>query len=66
MQTKHLCALIHIWTKGGVGAMKPVQALQLNSFTVRSKPVLLLWLIHVIAVLCVLCFRVRLLIDALW
>ena len=25
MQTKHLCVLIHIWTKGGVGAVKPVR-----------------------------------------
>ena len=24
MQTKHLCVLIHICTKGGVGAVKPV------------------------------------------
>ena len=25
MQTKHLCVLIHIWTKGEVGAVKPVK-----------------------------------------
>ena len=24
MQTKHLCGLIHIWTKGDVDAVKPV------------------------------------------
>ena len=24
MQTKHLCVLIHIWTKGEVGALKLV------------------------------------------
>ena len=28
MQTKYLCVLIHIWIKGEVGAVKPVQALQ--------------------------------------
>ena len=53
MQTKHLCVLIHIWTKGEVGA-------QLNWFkpsskyyncTDRSKAVLLLWIIYVISVL---------------
>ena len=35
-------------------------------FTDRSKAVLLLWIIYVIAVFFLLCFRVRLLIDALW
>ena len=35
-------------------------------FTDRSKAVLLLWTIHVISVLCLLCFRARLFIDALW
>ena len=48
MQTKHLCVLIHIWTKGEVGA-------PLNRFkpfvTDRSKAVLLLWIINVISVL---------------
>ena len=34
-------------------------------FTDRSKAVLLLWIIHVISVLCLLCFRARLFIDAL-
>ena len=24
MQTKHICVLNHIWTKGEVGAVKPV------------------------------------------
>ena len=28
--------------------------------------VLLLWIIHVISVMCLLCFRARLFIDALW
>ena len=37
-----------------------------NIFTDRSKVVLLLWIIHVISGLCLLCFRVRLFIDALW
>ena len=30
MQTKHLCVFIHIWTKGEVGTVTPVKALQLN------------------------------------
>ena len=34
-------------------------------FTDRSKAVLLLWIIYVISVLFLLCFRARLLIDAL-
>ena len=34
-------------------------------FTDRSKAVLLLWTIYVISV-CLLCFRARLFIDALW
>ena len=35
-------------------------------FTDRFEAVLLLWIIHVISVLCLLCFRARLFIDALW
>ena len=35
-------------------------------FTDRSKAVLLLWIIHVISVFVLLCFRARLFIDALW
>ena len=35
-------------------------------FTDRSKAVLLLWIIYVISVLFLLCFRARLFIDALW
>ena len=46
--------------------MKPVYALQQYIFTDRSKAVLLLWIICVISVLFLLCFRVRLFIDALW
>ena len=34
--------------------------------TDRSKAVLLLWIFHAISVLCLLCFRARLFIDALW
>ena len=34
--------------------------------TDSSKAVLLSWIIHVISVLCVLCFHARLFIDALW
>ena len=50
MQTKHLCVLFHIRTKGD-GTVKLVYALQLNSFADRSKAVLLLWIIF-----CYLCF----------
>ena len=57
MQIKHLCVLIHILTKGEVGAVKSVKA-QLNNFTDRSKAVLLLWIICVITVLCLSRFRV--------
>ena len=37
-----------------------------NSFADRSRAVLLLWIIYVISVLFLLCFRARLFIDALW
>ena len=37
-----------------------------NIFTDRSMGVLLLWIIHGISVLFLLCFCARLLIDALW
>ena len=37
-----------------------------NIFTDRSKAVLLLWIIYVITVLFLSCFRARLYIDALW
>ena len=46
MQTKHLCVLIHIRTKGEVGTAKLVWGLQEKYFfTDRSKAVLLLWII---------------------
>ena len=32
MQIKHLCILIHIWTKGKVGAMKLVKLSSKRSF----------------------------------
>ena len=35
-------------------------------FIDRSKAVLILWIIHIISVLCLLCFRGRLFVDALW
>ena len=66
MQTIHLCVLIHIETKGEVGA--PLNRFKPSSkivFTDRSKAVLLLWIIYVISVLFLLCFRARLFIDAL-
>ena len=35
-------------------------------FDDRSRAVLLLWIIHVVSVVCLLCFRARLFIVALW
>ena len=40
--------------------MNSVKAIKLNGFTDRSKAVLLLWIINVISILFLLCFRVRL------
>ena len=66
MQTKYLCVLIHIWTKGEVGTpsngLKPSSKIFYWPFQVS----LLLWIIYVISVLFLLCFRARLFIDALW
>ena len=64
MQTKHLCVLIHIWTKGEVGA-------QWNRFKPSVK--YFYWPFqgggffvdhYVISVLFLLCFPAHLLIDA--
>ena len=41
-------------------------SLAVKYFTDRSKAVLLSWIIYVISVLCSLCLRARLFIDALW
>ena len=46
-------------------AMGPIWALRLDIFTDRSRAVLLLCIIYVISVLFLLCFRVRLFINAL-
>ena len=50
MQTKHLCVLIHILTKGEVGALlkrfKPSSKIFL-----LTKAVLLLWIVYFISVL---------------
>ena len=46
--------------------MKPVLNPPVKYFTDRYKAVLLLWIIYVISVLFLLCFRTRLFIDALW
>ena len=66
MQTKHICVLIHIWTKDEVGAplnrFKPF----VKYFTDRSKAVLLLWIFYNFSVLCLLCLCTRLFICALW
>ena len=66
MQTKHLCVLVHFWTKGEVGV--PLNWFKLYSkyFTDRSKAMLLLWIIYVLFCLFLLCFHVRLFVDAFW
>ena len=68
MQNKYLCVLVHIWTKGGGDGARSETGLTppVKYFTDRSKAVLLLWIIYVISVLFLLCFRARLDIDALW
>ena len=56
MQTKHLCVLIHIWTKGEVGAplnqVKPYSKIFYWPFQGGSS----LWIFYVFSVLCLLCF----------
>ena len=66
MQTKHLCVLIHIWTKGEVGA-------PLNRFKPSSKIFYwpfqggnLLWIFYAFSVFCLLCLCTHLFICALW
>ena len=41
-------------------------SLPVKYFTDRSKAVLPMWIIYVISILFLLCFRARLFIDALW
>ena len=66
MQTQLLCVLVHVRTKGEVGAPWNGFIHSIKSFTDRSKAVLLLWIMNVISVLVLLCFHARLFIDALW
>ena len=51
MQTKYLCVLIHICTKGAVGLPLNRFKLSKNIFTDRSKAVFLSWIIYFIFVL---------------
>ena len=51
MQTKHLCVLSHICTKGEFGAVKPVISPPVKYFTDRYKSDILLWTF----VLCMSC-----------
>ena len=46
--------------------MKLIEALQYNTFIDRSKAVILLWIISVISVLWLLCYRTRVYMIALW
>ena len=66
MQTKHLCVLILILTKGEVGAPLNRLSPPVKYFTDRFKAVLLLWIFYVFSVLCLLCICMRLFICALW
>ena len=62
VQTKHLCVLLIVrLARRETGLSPPVKY-----FTDRSKEVLLLWIIYVISVLFLLCFRARRFIDILW
>ena len=61
-----VCVLIHIWTKGEVGAPWNLFKPSSKIFTDRFKPVLLLLIFYVNSVLHLLCFCARLFIDALW
>ena len=58
MQTKLPYVLIDIGTKGEVGPLR-------NRFKPSSK-IFILWIIYVISVWFLLCFRVHLIMDALW
>ena len=66
MQTKHLCVLVHVWTKVEVGA--PLSRFKPSSkiFYWPFQTVLLLWIFYVFSVLCLLCLCTRLFICALW
>ena len=52
MQTKHLNILIHIWTKGEVGALWNRFKPSSKKFTDRPKVVLLLWIINMLFLSC--------------
>ena len=61
-----MCPDPHMY-KGGDGARCETGLTPpVKYFTDRSKAVLLLWIIYVISVLFLLCFRARLDINALW
>ena len=66
MQLKHLCVLIHIGTKGEVGAPLNQLSPPVKYFTDRSKVVLLLWIFNVFSVLCLPCLCTRLFMCVLW
>ena len=63
MQTKHLCVLINIWTKGEVGAS--INRLK-SSNKIDFLTLLLSWIIFVISDFVLFCFRSLLFIGAFW
>ena len=60
MQTKHLCVLIHIWTKGEVGVLWNGLSPPVKYFMTVPRRFFFCG-----SVLFLLCFRVRLFINAL-
>ena len=70
----HLCYLCFVFVSSSISELR-VRLARCETdlsppmkyfFTDHSKAVLLLWIIYGISVLVLLCFRARLLIDAIW
>ena len=66
MPTKYLCVLIHIWSKGEIGATKTGLSPPLEYFTDHFKAILHLWIFRAFSVLCLLYLSVCLFTCALW
>ena len=66
MQTKHLCVLIHICTRDGVGHPWGWFGPFREVFLLSVSGWCFLWTIYVISVLFLLCFHARLFVGALW
>ena len=66
MQTKYLCVLIHIWFKGGVGAVGRFWALHWNILLTVPRRCFFCGSLCFFSVLCLLCLCARLFKCALW